>query len=904
MPEIGESFGLEPVESRQPSAGMGMAVARRTVFRESDKEDWGRVADRVADGNVSLVPPSPSAERERARLRNAIATGALITSGRHLQHGDSEQVSRGQEVFTNCATSATTYGMSLLLLAGSGVGRSYDDDMMVVDWSKAPRFWLILRPTHPDFPDTFEKRKAFYQNCTGVWCEENRATIEEFCAQHIHVDVPDEAPEGGAIYHEIADSREGWAKAVEVAEACAFEGRESCLILNFSKIRASGSPIAGMQNRPCAGPIPWMRAFVKVQIRINPQMPLWQQAMEVDHAFAEEVLVGAVRRSARMSTKSWRDPGIMEFIAIKNGGGKLWSSNNSVMVDREFWDLVRGTNITKMSLLAKRIFGAITENSYQTGEPGIINGDKLWDRMVGSDRNIPVFQAGEAFSSKKYQTVEARRLLTILASKAANTRFGSITNPCQPGFAPVLTPNGISTIDKINPGDRIWSEDGWVTVMSKWSTGIKEVFRYRTSAGTLYSTENHKVVERGIKIEVKYAESIDGLSEPSMNTTLYNGTHKITDTKSLGKMKVFDITVSGPSHTYWSGGCNISNCGEITLSVMGGFCVIADACPILACPVSFSRVKSGKISQRSLDLWDQRVIESVKLAARFLIRVNSMDSVYNEEVRRTNRIGVALTGVHEWAWLRWGLGFNDLLDETRSQKFWNFVALMSRETKDESNNYSNHLGVVPPTTITTVKPSGTVSKLFNLTEGIHLPARRQYLRWVQFKGTKTNGVWDKDANPLLAEYEDRGYPVRELRTFPGMSIVGFPTMLAIQTMGIGDQLVTATEATPEQQYQWLRLMEKYWIGEQNGNQISYTLKVNTQDHSLDSYRKIVLENQPTVKCCSVLPHDPRKEIEYEYLPESPIEMKEFRAICHRVGEQVDEDVDMETLQCESGACPL
>ena len=34
------------------------------------------------------------------------------------------------------------------------------------------------------------------------------------------------------------------------------------------------------------------------------------------------------------------------------------------------------------------------------------------------------------------------------------------------------------------------------------------------------------------------------------------------------------------------------------------------------------------------------------------------------------------------------------------------------------------LGLRRPVTVTTVKPSGTISKLFGLTEGAHLPARR------------------------------------------------------------------------------------------------------------------------------------------------------------------------------------
>jgi hypothetical protein len=93
----GASFGTAPVAPRALDAGMGLAVARRTVFRPDDRDDWGRVADRVAAGNTALAATAPE---ERARLRNAIATGALITSGRHLQHGDETQPGRPMEVFT------------------------------------------------------------------------------------------------------------------------------------------------------------------------------------------------------------------------------------------------------------------------------------------------------------------------------------------------------------------------------------------------------------------------------------------------------------------------------------------------------------------------------------------------------------------------------------------------------------------------------------------------------------------------------------------------------------------------------------------------------------------------------------------------------------------------------------
>ena len=96
--------------------------------------------------------PDPDARIEQARLRNAIATGALLTSGRHLQHGDAGQPGRNMELFTNCATAVASFAKFYLLLNGSGVGRSYDDALMAVDWANAPALLLHLSPTHPDYP--------------------------------------------------------------------------------------------------------------------------------------------------------------------------------------------------------------------------------------------------------------------------------------------------------------------------------------------------------------------------------------------------------------------------------------------------------------------------------------------------------------------------------------------------------------------------------------------------------------------------------------------------------------------------------------------------------------------------------------------------------------------------------
>jgi ribonucleoside-triphosphate reductase (formate) len=185
-----------------------------------------------------------------------------------------------------------------------------------------------------------------------------------------------------------------------------------------------------------------------------------------------------------------------------------------------------------------------------------------------------------------------------------------------------------------------------------------------------------------------------------------------------------------------------------------------------------------------------------------------------------------------------------------------------------------------------------------LTEGAHLPARRQYLRWVQFRG-------GPDGDPLVADYAARGYPVRALETFPGVTVVGFPTLPLIQRLGIGERLVTAPEATPEEQYRWLELLERHWIGEHRGNQVSYTLKIATDRVGLDAFRDILRRHQPRLRCCAVLPSRPDRDLGYEYLPEEEVTPARFARILACISDPgVAEAVDLARLQCEAGVCPV
>lgn len=704
------------VAHRPLDPGMGEGVAARTILRTDAagrRETWGDVARRVAEGSAGL---HASGDRDRADLERHIANGTILMSGRHLQHGDATQAGRPIELLSNCSSSASGFLQFYLLMNGSGVGRSYDDALMIVDWAHAPPVVPVLAPEHPDWMEGMPSRAEALTRLPG------------------------------AFVFEVPDSREGWAKAFELYETRTFARNPQPLILDFSAVRPKGSPIAGMQGRPSSGPVPTMTSFteaagVAYTARVL-GMPVWEQTMRIDHAFAQTVAMGGARRAARIAVKNWEDPGIFDFIAIKQNGG-LWSSNNSVGVTEAFW-----ADAQTPGTRANQVFEAVTKAQYEhgSGEPGFVNLDRLQTDLEG----VEAYRAGGFIGSSRYAlSNEAETLYRHLTDRVLAMEYPMIVNPC----------------------------------------------------------------------------------------------------------------------------------GEISLLVLGAYCVIADVAPYHAA---------------SLD----EVHDAVRHTTRALMRTNLMEGLYHGELARTNRIGVSLTGIFEWAFEHFGLTWADLLGEA-STAFWATLTAMRVTAEAEADRYAAELGVAKPHTVTTIKPAGTTSKLFGLTEGAHLPAMAYYLRWVQFQ----------EGDPLVDEYETKGYPVlREVPAgasgsgYTGVHLVGFPT--APMLGRIQPNPTTATEATVAEQFEWLRRLEAAWLGPR-GNQVSYTLKYSRDGHDLASYTAAILAHQPTVRCAAVMPASDWRETKrlYGYVPEEPVSREAFVQMLDAVVD-AEHHVTLEEMQCAGGACPL
>ena len=169
---------------------------------------------------------------------------------------------------------------------------------------------------------------------------------------------------------------------------------------------------------------------------------------------------------------------------------------------------------------------------------------------------------------------------------------------------------------------------------------------------------------------------------------------------------------------------------------------------------------------------------------------------------------------------------------------------------------------------------------------------------------------------LVKKYQKMGYPIKELKSYQGTTAIGFPTQPEICQLGMNGDLVTASEARPEEQYQWLMLLEKYWIkgvdengkalGSDLGNQVSYTLKYDPEKVDFKTFKKMLKKYQPQVRCCSVMPKIDATA--YEYQPEEPVTIGQFMGVIREIqkngSEDLTEDINLEHLKCESGACPI
>jgi hypothetical protein len=254
------------------------------------------------------------------------------------------------------------------------------------------------------------------------------------------------------VHHVIDDTIEGWASALDALVGGYVGGYH--VEFAYHLIRGAGTPLKTSGGR-APGHAKLKLALERVRGVLDGAQGRKLRPIECHRVMchaADAVLSGGIRRSAMICLFSLEDSELMNVKADRGWFVRepwLANANNSVVLKR---DEVKERQF-------KRIFG-MTRNY---GEPGVL--------FVND--------------------------------------YDHVTNPCQPGWATVLTPEGIRTFDDVQIGSTIWSGKQWTKITNKVMTGVKPVFGYHTRAGVFYGTENHRVISNGERVEARNAETID-----------------------------------------------------------------------------------------------------------------------------------------------------------------------------------------------------------------------------------------------------------------------------------------------------------------------------------------------------------------------------------------------------------
>lgn len=318
----------------------------------------------------------------------------------------------------------------------------------------------------------------------------------------------------------------------------------------------------------------------------------------------------------------------------------------------------------------------------------------------------------------------------------------------------------------------------------------------------------------------------------------------------------------------WFKGCN--PCVEILLGNKS-FC-------------NLTEVDVGKFKGDSAGLR-----RAIHIAARANYRqtcVDLRDGILQEAWHLNNEFlrlcGVGLTGIAR----RPDLGAYDYLE-------------LQRTATSGAYGMADEFGLPRPKNVTCVKPSGTLSKIMDTTEGVHKPLGKYIFNSVNF------GKHD----PLVPLCRAAGYKVIDNPSDPEAVLITFP----VKWDGVdfdkvvvnGRELEVNLESAVTQLSRY-KMLQNSWCQQNVSATISYDVS------EIPAIIDWLMENWDVYVGVSFLfradPTKTAKDLGYLYLPQAVVSREEYEAYAATlqpiVLEQANSFDEIDAGECASGACPV
>ena len=281
---------------------------------------------------------------------------------------------------------------------------------------------------------------------------------------------------------------------------------------------------------------------------------------------------------------------------------------------------------------------------------------------------------------------------------------------------------------------------------------------------------------------------------------------------------------------------------------------------------------------------------ALQLAARANYRqtcVNLDDGVLQRSWHELNEFlrlcGVGLTGIVKW------------LDAYNPKARGDQLQHLRTAAQNGANTMADELGLPRPQAVTTVKPSGTLSKIMDTTEGVHRPLGRYIF----------NNVTFSKHDPIVSIMRDAGYKVVEKPFESDSVLITFPVSYEdVQFDEVDGKFVNLETAVDQ--------LERYKLMMDNYVDHNCSVTISYDPSEVPEIIEWIIENwDHYVGVSFIYRNDPTKtaaDLGYAYLPQEVITEEAYNEyVSTLLPVDLDATNSFEGLQdegCATGACPI
>ena len=523
--------------------------------------------------------------------------------------------------------------------------------------------------TAADHPRVFDEICYLLMLGCGVGVSVERQLINKL------PDLPEELYPSPAVIP-VSDSKIGWSAAVKELIALLYSG--SVPSWDLSRVRPAGSVLKTSGGR-ASGPEPLDEALrfivdvFKGAVGAGSTKLNSLECTDIICKIAESIVAGGSRRSAILLLCNPSDD------RMRNAKTGNW-----------------------MNLHPQRRMANIS--SAYTEKPSLEQFMEEWFSLMKSGSGERGF-----FNRQGVQSY----------ADAAGERRGTydwITNPCFSGDMRLKTSEGYRKFEDLEgkEGLSIVNADGNTVPSEVWCSGEKEMIelRFRSSGPALppvQVTPDHIFrMEDGSELEARHTSGRKIMSDKNDPS---GDEHMVDSVKHIGIRKAYDFS---EPETNWGvvEGVVAHNCGEAVLRTVSSRGVRGGSGCNLSEAVIGEDATPEQVRER---IWAATVLGTIQASfTDFRYLRKGWKTIMEEDAL----LGVSLTGIMDNPFFS-GAGDREELKKTL-EEMREYVKAVNRET-------AGKLGINPAAAACLIKPSGTVSKEFGVSPGIHCRKYRKYV---------------------------------------------------------------------------------------------------------------------------------------------------------------------------------